>query len=106
MLTTGEIASAVGRGMTRRKIERLVAEEAIPYFRLGSGWVQIPSWVADAIISRMDEQLRLRDQLGRLLAQDDSPEVVTRRDAIRAQLKDLSGPITHPEDPPETPTSW
>lgn len=97
MLTTGEVAAIVGRGMTRRKVDQLVRKEHIPYVRLG-GWVQIPRWVADELIRRMDAQLDLRDQLGRLLMLDETDAVLTQRDELRGRLVGLEGPITRNGD--------
>ncbi len=102
MLTTGEIAEAAGPGFTRRHIDRLIREEMIPYFRMGSGWYQVPAWVAHALRRRAAEQVQLRQSLGRITGTDAAAEA--ERDRIREQLQVLEGPITEPPGPSDTPT--
>ncbi len=100
LLTTGEIASLVGRNLTHREIVRMVKAELIPYFRIGDGWYQIPRWVAGELRRRAQEQIRLSLELGALVGDD--PETETQRDEIRQQLAVLRGPITE-RPAPESP---
>lgn len=103
MLTTGELAEAVGRGLTTRKVRQMIEHELIPFARIGTSWVQIPAWVAGELCFRLDRQVELRLRLGVLSDRGDDPTVVAERDAIRAELADLEGPIRHVTHRPDTP---